>query len=1105
MELRKIFTILFLLSFYISWGQREVSGVVTDTGGMPIPGVSVLVKGTSQGVETGFDGDYKIKVTDGAILVFSYVGMESQEKKILKGTSKYNVTLGEAVQEIGEVVVTGITKTDRRMFIGATEQLKMEDVKLDGVPDVSRSLEGRSAGVVVQNVSGTFGSAPKIQVRGATSILGASKPLWVVDGVIMEDVVEVDATSLASGDANTLISSAIAGLNSDDIESFQILKDGSATSIYGARAMAGVIVITTKRGRSGSSQFSYSNESAYRLIPSYRDFNIMNSQEQLVFNQEMEKAGWLNYADVASARTSGVYGKMYNLFDGVDQNGNFFVANTPEGRLKYLRSIEKRNTNWFNALFNSGIMQTHSVSMSGGTDKGNYYASVSAMLDPGWTKQSEVNRYTANFNASHTLFQGVRLNVLGNASYRKQRAPGTLRQTTDIVSGTVTRDFDINPYSYAINTARTMSPHEYYVRNYAPFNILNELENNYLDFNVADFKAQAELSWKIFPKIEWTTLGAIKYQHAGREHKITESSNQALAYRAMQNATVVKDNDKLYKNPDFIYGLPYSILPQGGIYYKNSNSLNSYDFRTTLSYRDEFKDTHFVEAFGGTEINATDRHEDKFTGWGMQYDMGEIPFFIYDAFKKFKEDNTKYYEIENTRSRIVAFFANANYSWKRKYIANGTIRYEGTNRLGRSRSARWLPTWNGSLAWDVANEDFFTALKPFSALKLRGSYSLTATSGPSYVSNSRVHIKAKSPWRPIASTQEPALEISDLENSELTYEKKHELNLGFDFGLFNNVIQGSFDWYRRNNFDLIGLTDVQGIGGFVTKYGNVADMKASGVELSLSSTNVKTKDFSWTTNFVYSRATNEVTTLKKASRAINLINGRGYSKEGYPVGSVFSIPFKGLNKEGLPTYLNDKNEVTIYDINFQSFNDLDYLQYSGTVNPTDTGSLGNTFKYKGVSLNVFLTYAFGSIVRLDDVFSYYYSDSDALPREMTNRWVMVGDEKYTTIPAIATKEQENRIGRENIRKAYNAYNYTSERIASGDFVRLKEISIGYDFDKDFVEKLKLTKLSVKLQATNLLLLYSDKKLRGQDPEFFNTGGVATPTPKQITFSLKLGL
>ena len=217
--------------------------------------------------------------------------MQTQEVAIK--STPIRVVMKSDAEVLQEVVVTGMQRMDKRLFTGAASKLSADNVKLDGLADISRGLEGRAAGVSVQNVSGTFGTAPKIRVRGATSIYGSSKPLWVVDGVIMEDAVEVSADQLSSGDAETLISSAIAGLNADDIESFQILKDGSATSIYGARAMAGVIVVTTKKGRAGVSKISYTGEFTTRLIPSYNDFNIMNSQEQMGVYKEMQEKGWL--------------------------------------------------------------------------------------------------------------------------------------------------------------------------------------------------------------------------------------------------------------------------------------------------------------------------------------------------------------------------------------------------------------------------------------------------------------------------------------------------------------------------------------------------------------------------------------------------------------------------------------------------------------------------------------------------------------------------------------------------------------------------------------------------------------------------------------------
>ena len=1084
-----------------------ITGIVLfEEDNEPVVGASIKVKGTTMGTIADIDGRFTLKdiPQNAQTLIVSYVGMKDKEVAVKRGIP-LKVTLASDVQTLNEVVVTGVQKMDKRLFTGATDQLSASNVKLDGVPDISRSLEGRSAGVSVQNVSGTFGTAPKIRVRGATSIYGSSKPLWVVDGVIMEDVVEVDADQLSSGDATTLISSAISGLNADDIESFQILKDGSATSIYGARAMSGVIVITTKKGKAGSSRVSYTGEYTMRLKPDYSQFNIMNSQDQMSVYQEMQKKGWLNFSELSDASESGVYGKMYELlhtYDPVTQQ--FGLLNTPLSRANYLRDAEMRNTDWFDLLFNTNVMHNHSVSISSGNDKTSYYASLSALVDPGWTKDSKVNRYTANLNATYNILTNLSLNLISSGSYRKQKAPGTLSQSTDPVSGEVKRDFDINPYSYALNSSRAISATEYYTRNYAPFNIFHELENNYMDINASDLKVQGELKWKILPNLEVTALGAMKYSSTSQEHIITDFSNQAMAYRAMPTSSIRDQNPHLYRDPDNPYALPISILPEGGIYECSDFRMLGYDFRGTISYNNVFKEKHIVNLFGGMESNYIDRQRKWIRGWGLQYSMGEVPFYAYQVFKKGAEEGTDYYSIAKGRVRNIAFFANATYSYKGIYTLNGTIRYEGSNTLGKTHSSRWLPTWNISGAWNIHEEEFFKDWEPaLSHLSLKASYSLTADRGPESVTNSTAILSAYKPWRPTASTGEMGLQVVNLGNSDLTYEKKHELNIGVDVGLLDNRISVAVDWYQRNNYDLIGPVSTQGAGGEILKMGNIAEMKSNGVEFTLSTRNIQTKDFSWTTDFIYSHTHNEITKLKSNKTLMGLVSGYGFAREGYPVRSIFSIPFQGLNKDGIPTFLNQDGQITTTDINFQESKKLDFLKYSGAADPTDLGSFGNTFGYKGFKLNLFITYSFGNVVRLDNVFSSSYSDLTATPKEFKNRWMVPGDEKFTNIPVIASTRQ-NRLD-PYLSRAYNAYNYSDMRIADGGFIRMKEIGLSYDFPKALIANWKLNSLSLKLQCTNLFLIYADKKLNGQDPEFFNSGGVATPVPRQFTLTLRLGM
>lgn len=1071
-------------------------GRLLDKNGEPLIGAIVKVAGTPNKTITDNDGRYEIRdVNPTDMLEFSYIGMKTYKRRA--GTKAVNVIMEDDTHTLGDVVVTGMQHMDKRLFTGSTTTIDASKAKIDGIADISRSLEGRAAGVSVQNVTGTFGTAPRIQVRGATSIYGNSQPLWIVDGVIQENVIEVDTDELSSGNAETLLSSAIAGLNADDIESFQILRDGSATSIYGARAMAGVIVINTKRGHSGRTNINYTGEFTMRLKPSYSNFNIMNSQEQMSVYQELQKKGYMNPADVANASQSGVYGKLAQLINSGE------VLNTDKGRNEWLRKQEYRNTDWFDLLFSNSIMQNHSASISTGTDKSQHYASISLMNDPGWYKQSHVKRYTANINSTFTFSDKLKFQIIGNASTREQKAPGTLSSEVNLVNGEVSRAFDINPYSFALNTSRVLDSNEFYTRNYTSFNIFHELDNNYIDLNTSEFKIQGLLSYKPMAGLELNLLGAVKRAQSSSEHNVTENSNQANAYRAMGNTIIRDSNPYLWTDPNNPYAVPVSVLPYGGIYDRSDYRMNSWDFRGTATYNRIFNHTHIVNVFGGLESNAVERHGSWMRAWGRLYDFGDIGNFDPDMFDKLKSEGSEYYTISGALERTMAFFGNATYSYKGRYIANGTLRYEGTNTLGTDRKSRWLPTWNISGAWNAHEEKWFKQLMPvLSHFTLKGSYSLTADRGPYSISNSSAIINSQVIWRPVGEDQETALKINQLGNSDLTYEKKHELSITADMGFIGNRINMELSWYNRRNFDLIGPITVQGVGGEIEKYGNIADMKSGGFELSLNTTNLKTESFEWATTFLYSHQYTEVTNLKNNARMIDLVRSNGFALEGYPVRSIFSIPFNKLTSEGLPTFKVANGEITTDNINFQEYTDLGWLKYEGSSDPTDYGSLENTFKYKGLRLSVFVVYSFGNVIRLDPVFKNKYTDLDATPREFNNRWSASGEEAITNVPVIPSVRQN--FLNPNLSIAYNAYNYSTERIAKGDFVRMKEISLDYTLPKAWIQPLKLENVNLKLQATNLFLIYADKKLNGMDPEFFNTGGVASPMPKQYTFTVRLG-
>jgi TonB-linked SusC/RagA family outer membrane protein len=1086
-----------------------VSGkVVSASDNQPLPGVNVSIKGQNRGTITSVNGEFTLDVDDKDILVFSFIGYATVEIPV-NGKTRIDVSLQEEAKELGEVTVisTGYQNVDKRLFTGSVVQLNAKDIKSEGTVDVGRMLQGRAAGVSVQNVSGTFGTAPKIRVRGATSITGNNKPLWVIDGVVLEDVLDVSTDQLTTGDASTLIASSVAGLNSDDIESFNILKDASATALYGARAKDGVIVITTKRGKVGAPIITYTGNFSTYLKPSYDNYNIMNSADQMSVYAEMERKELLNHGAVSQAASGGVFKKMYDLISTYDpETGEFGLKNTYEDRWNFLNRYARANTDWFDELFKNSFVQEHSLGISGGTPASQYYFSTSYYDDNGWSIADNVQRYTANARGNFKLSEKVSFGLLTTGSMRKQRAPGTISRRSNPVEGSFQRDFDINPFSYALNTSRVITPYdengdlEYFTMNYAPFNIINETNNNYIDLNQLDLKLQGQLNVEIVKDLKYEFIGAVRLVKTSTEHSMTENSNVAGAYRAGANgpANVMNNNRFLYRDPDFPNLNPVTVLPEGGIYNRTDDQMNNYYLKNQLSYTHAFGSNQTLFAVLGQELRSIDRQSAFDRGFGYQFDKGGVPFTDYRAIKQLLEGNINYFGKTNKYERYASFFLSGNYSLFQKYIVNGTVRMDGSNRLGSTPSSRWLPTWNVSAAWNADMEPFMKKYDFVDFLTLKAGYGLTANAGNA--TNAAAVFTNSSTRRPYLNEIESQIQIENLENSDLTWEKQYEFNIQLNTG-FLNRFNLTLDWYQRQQFDLISVIKTSGIGGESYKAINYADMVSGGIEFSLGVNVVRNKEWNWVSTLIFSQNQTEITSLDSEPRIFNLVVAEGGPVVGYPVRGLFSIDYRELNPlTGVPSFVNDEGEVSP-DVDIQSLN-TQYLKYEGPVDPTITGGFSNTAKYKNFTLNVFLTYQAGNKIRLNPVFKTNYSDLDAMPREFGDRWVIPGDEAITDVPSIADfYTQAQIVGT----YPYNNYNYSTMRTADGGFVRLRTISLAYVLPPNLFGISALKNASITLTGTNLFLLYSDKKLYGQDPEFFTSGGVAMPVPKQITASLKLSL
>ncbi|WP_315341387.1 SusC/RagA family TonB-linked outer membrane protein [Hoylesella oralis] len=1118
-NIKRVFAVcLLVLVSLAAIAQSEdiITGTVKTEQGETLVGAYVNVVGTQIKAVTNAKGQFTINATPGQTLQVSYIGMATRRVKIT--ALSMDITLYDNSHQVDEVVITGYQNIRNRVYTGAATSVKMNDIKLEGIADVSRMLEGRVPGLSIQNISGTFGSAPRINIRGGASIIGNVQPLWVIDGAVYEDLVHLSIDQLASGDAVTLISSAVSGLNPADIQDIQVLKDASATSVYGARALNGVIVITTKSGRKNSPlRISYSTENTVRLKPRYADFDLLNSQETMSLYQEMNDKGYFGISNSLYGRRSGIYYQLYKGISTINPaTGTYYLPNTPDAKMDFLRKREYANTNWFDLLFTMKPITNHSITLSGGGKNTATYASIGFYYDGGWTIADNVRRLTANIKNTFYINDKLITTLTAQGNIRSQKAPGTMPQRKNNAIGTFERDFDINPFSYALGTSRTLRPYnengslEYYRNNWAPFNILNEYANNKMNINVLDFKLQGEATYRVNTDLAIKTLVSTRQAYTTTTHEIYENSNVVQAYRANENPFVAQQNIYLVHDKDNPLLQPKVGLTHGGILNKTEASLKSFLARIAFDF-DKRIDQHDVKAFAFTEIRSAVRTVNPFQGYGIQYDRGNQIYTNPLIFDKLINEGNSYFNLHKRNDRGVTFSFNGTYGYAGKYIFNMVFNCEGSNTSGKGARALWLPTWNIGAKWNIDQEAFMKGNSTISRLALRASYGLTAKMNEEAI-NANSIFKGGIVNRYHFKDRENKLNILHLENRDLTWEKMYELNIGVELGLFNNRISTTLDVYQRNTFDLIDLVRTSGVGGQYYKYANFGDMRTRGIELGVHTKNIVTETFNWSTSLTLSAMNQKITRLLNTPNAFDMVAGRGRGNiVGYPRGSLFSFNFQGLNNNGLPTFdfgLYPSSQGEYSNIAGADFLDTQYaksyLLYHGPIEPQVIGGLSNTLKYKDWELSFFVTMQAGNKIRLNPTFDPEFGDLNVFSKSYYNRWLNPGDELKTDIPVLPSQELIAKVGKENIERAYNTYNYSQKMVADGSFVRMKNISLGYNIPDKFLKKMKLHTMNLRLNVTNPFLIYSDKKLKGQDPEYYKSGGVSLPTPKQYTLTLNIG-
>lgn len=1062
---------------------RTLTGIVTDAEGIPLPGVVVRIKGTKMGAISDEDGKYSFKVPGNAItLVFSYVGMVSKEVSYASGATTVfrNIKL-KSNTDIDEVVVTGYNIIDKRKLTSSVTSLKAEDIMRPGIVNLDQMLEGQVPDMVFMNNSGEVGTVPKLRIRGTSTLIGNREPLWVLDGVVLQNAVNVSPEELNNPDYINRIGNAIDGINPQDIERIDVLKDASATALYGAKAANGVIVVTTKKGFVGKPIINYNMSMSLKLRPHYTDnkINLMNSRERMDFSQYLVENGYN-------------YGNNPNLggFEALAQQYYQGFINHDEYASK-IQQLEGINTDWFDILTNNALSTQHSISISGGSENARYYGSL------GYTRDNDVIIGNRNERYSMSMHLDTNLSRIFSTSFGVTANKNNRHYNQD----------EISPLNYAYTTSRAIPAYDlnggysYYKRqnvgSYYNYNILNELNNSYNKQEGTSMNFNFTLNAKISNALKASLIASYQASTTDQEQWWGENTYHVATLRLSDNGTAAPSGAD-----------SHSVLPFGGELTQNHYRNDNYMIRLQTDYYKylDKNNNHNINASVGVEINSTKYKADQLVSRGYyetrgkQFSITELDNYPY--YKAWLEQNA-YPVLTDNLTNLVSGYATLSYTYKNYLTLNANARIDGSNKFGDRSNEKLLPIWSVSGNYNLSEHKFFQRdWIDFIMLKTSYGYQGNMLEGQS----PQMIIK-QLPTNPLYN--ELVSELSVYPNPNLRWEKTSSYNAGLSFSLFKRRLQFEGEFYYKKTKDAFltkEISSVNGISEYVVNSGNIIN---KGYSLSITATPIKIKDFNWMVSTSFSKIFNKMETLPGQDQyeLSDYLNGTALIK-GKPVGTFYSYNFVGLSpKDGSPIF-NDGEEHQDEYVNmtkYQFYTNI--LTETGNREPTISGTFNNTFHYKNWRLNAVLNYSLGSKVRLLKMFtSSVFSPTDNINRDLLNAWMKPGDELYVNIPNPLTFTGHWSLRNQNLPTVANSnfdeYNYSDIRVVSGDYLKVSTLSLTYEFNKEILRKFGLSRLALNIAGTNLFTLCSSK-LKGQTPQQSGFSDVQLTDRPMYTFGLDI--
>ncbi|HEY0654887.1 MAG TPA: TonB-dependent receptor [Chryseosolibacter sp.] len=994
--MKKSLLFFFLVSVFVSaYAQdRVISGQVRFSEDQsPAPGVSVIVKGTTLGTSTDADGNYTLTVPASATtLVFTFIGFKTREEEI-GSRSTVDVTLDTEVKQLSEVVIVGYGTQIKQDLTGNIAKVSGKEIQNLPTPSFEQALQGRAAGVYINSQSGKLGQAITVRVRGNSSISASNQPLYVLDGVPLT----TNSQSNYGGATNPLID-----LNPNDIESIEVLKDASAGAIYGSRAANGVVLITTKKGKTGKTNVTFNYQTGFS--ESTRRVPFLNSEQyaELLFEgaKYIDDDNGTAYDDPSSETVYVTDWMQYYSYDQWQDNPT-------------------KTYEWQDVVFQKGGYKQFDLQVNGGTENTKFYISGQYLDQEGIIIGNKLNRFTTRLNLDHKandwLTVGLNMNFARTLNYRLPDDNAFSNPLQSVALMPMTPSIDPNTGLPAGTPPGDVNIPMYY--------------NPQITVDYAKYTAE---SFRNFSN----TYATIKIA-------------KGLIFQSEVGLDLLNQNEESYFQTQTVRNQTRATRGLGsnrGTFVLNYNTNNYFNYNKKI---------------GRSDIGAT---------LGMQFQESTSKFnfvegidFPSNSYQKIASAATiSGGSSSETNYSFLSYFLRGNYKFADKYLFSASGRIDGSSRFGTNNRYGFFPAVSGG--WIMSEENFIKSIPKISFLKLRASYGIVGnseignfpqlglfTGGSSYAG-----IGGQTP--------------SQIGNPDLKWEISKQMDIGIDFGLFNNRLTGEIDYYNRQSEDLLLNVNIPSTTGFNTVVRNLGSMENKGFELVLNSENL-VGELRWTTSFNISRNIGKVLDIQ-GQVIEGGSGGLNRAMEGENLGVFFTVEYAGVNPENgdAQFYKNTTNPDGSIDRTIVGNADYNQAQrvVVGDPNPDFYGGITNTFTYKGIDFSFLFSGVFGNDVSVYGMGQYSMANmiyEDNQTADQMERWRKPGD--ITDVPQV--------------RYYYGNGNQRSSRfIVDGSFVRLRNVNLGYNFPKSWIAPIKLQSARLYVSAQNLLTITRDYPL--WDPE-----------------------